>query len=169
MWSMAIGIEADDVLPEYWMSSATRRSSRAPAWRRRFAIASTMRRLAWWGTSTSMSAGVRPAASTARRATGAILVVAQRKTAWPSWRSASVSSMWIVETRSPAAPQTTGPTPTSSSVVAGPSTAAPAPSAKMMQVERSSMSSQSESFSEPITSTWRAVPERIMSPASPTP
>ena len=34
---------------------------------------------------------------------------------------------------------------------AGPTTAAPAPSAKMMQVERSSQSIQSESFSAPIT------------------
>jgi len=39
----------------------------------------------------------------------------------------------------------------------------------MMHTERSSMSSQSDSFSEPTTSTWRAVPERIMSAATPVP
>ena len=59
---------------------------------------------------------------------------------------------------SPALPQATGPTPTDSASGAGPTTAAPAPSAKMMQVERSSQSIQSDSFSAPITSTCRAVP-----------
>ena len=63
---------------------------------------------------------------------------------------------------SPALPQATGPIPGSS---AGPTTAAPAPSAKMMQVERSVQSTHCDSFSAPITSTCRADPVRTASEA----
>ena len=170
MWSSASGIEADDVFPECTMSSATRRSSRAPLLRSRLATASMMRRFAWWGTSTSMSDGVRPASSIARSATGATRVVAQRNTAWPSWCRARVSGLIrIVCDWSPALPQATGPMPTDSASEAAPTTAAPAPSAKMMQVERSSQSIQSESFSAPITRTWRTVPPRTRSAATASP
>ena len=64
----------------------------------------------------------------------------------------------MVSARSPALPHTTGPMPTSSGVAAGPTTAAPAPSAKMIAVDRSVQSIQSDSFSEPISSTLRAAP-----------
>ena len=72
MWSSARGMDADEVLPEYLMSSATTMSSRAPLARSFFAIASTMRRFAWWGISTSTSDGLSPATSSARMAIGAI-------------------------------------------------------------------------------------------------
>ncbi len=64
--------------------------------------------------------------------------------------------------RSPSDPHTTGPMPGSS---AGPTTAAPAPSAKMNAVERSVGSVISDNFSTPMTSTCRAVPARTMSAA----
>ncbi len=63
----------------------------------------------------------------------------------------------------PSEPQTTGLIPGDS---AGPTSAAPAPSAKMKAVPRSSGSVMSESFSTPITKTLPAVPQRIMSEAS---
>ena len=47
----------------------------------------------------------------------------------------------------------------------GPTTAAPAPSAKMMQVDLSVKSIHALIFSAPITSTCRAVPARIESAA----
>ena len=59
---------------------------------------------------------------------------------------------------SPALPQTTGPIPVGSSPPVGPTTAAPAPSAKMMQVDRSVQSTHEVIFSAPITSTLRARP-----------
>ncbi|OLT01927.1 hypothetical protein BJF90_29910 [Pseudonocardia sp. CNS-004] len=170
MWSMASGIDADEVFPEWMMSSATTMSSRAPSLRRRRATASTMRRLAWWGTNTSMSAGVSPAISIAFNATGAILVVAQRNTAWPSCASALFSGlMRMAWAMSPALPQASGPTPTEAASAAGPRTAAPAPSAKMIAVERSVQSIQSDSFSAPITSTCRDDPARTRSAAVPMP
>ncbi len=58
-------------------------------------------------------------------------------------------------------PQTTGPTPGASSSAAAVTTAAPAPSPKMMQVERSVQSVKSDSFSAPMTSALRAAPARI--------
>ena len=60
------------------------------------------------------------------------------------------------------------PGPASASASAtGPTTAAPAPSAKMMQVERSVQSTHWESFSAPMTSTCREVPARTASLAVP--
>ena len=64
---------------------------------------------------------------------------------------------------SPALPHTTGPIPASSGSVTGPTTTAPAPSAKMMQVDRSVQSIHWDSFSAPITSTLPAVPVRTAS------
>jgi len=58
---------------------------------------------------------------------------------------------------------------TDAASVAGPTTAAPAPSAKMIAVERSVQSTQSESFSAPTTTTWRAVPDRTASAATESP
>lgn len=49
-----------------------------------------------------------------------------------------------------------------------PSTTAAAPSAKMKQLLRSSMSTVGDSFSEPITSILATLPPRIMSAATPT-
>ena len=73
--------------------------------------------------------------------------------------------MPILGAISPALPHTTGPMPAGSPSVTGPTTAAPAPSAKMMQVERSSGSIHAVIFSEPITSTCRAVPALTASEA----
>ena len=73
--------------------------------------------------------------------------------------------MMIFSARSPALPQATGPMPGGSPSATGPTTAAPAPSAKMMQVERSVGSTQAVIFSDPMTSTCRAVPARIASEA----
>ena len=47
----------------------------------------------------------------------------------------------------------------------GPTIAAPAPSAKMMEVLRSVWSTQAVIFSAPMTSTYRAVPARTASEA----
>jgi hypothetical protein len=49
------------------------------------AIASTIRRFAWCGTNAVSSVGSTPASSQAFFATGCRAVVAQRKTACPSW------------------------------------------------------------------------------------
>ena len=73
--------------------------------------------------------------------------------------------MVIFSAMSPALPQTTGPMPAGSPSATGPTTAAPAPSAKMMQVERSVGSTQAVIFSAPMTSTCRAVPARTASEA----
>ncbi len=68
----------------------------------------------------------------------------------------------------PSLPHTTGPTPgAASGSVTGPTTAAPAPSAKMMQVDRSVQSTHWDIFSAPITSTFRALPARTASLAVP--
>ena len=45
----------------------------------------------------------------------------------------------------------------------GPTTAAPAPSAKMIRVDRSAGSTQADIFSDPITRTCRALPARTAS------
>ncbi len=72
--------------------------------------------------------------------------------------------MTILSAISPALPHTTGPMPGSSSGSAtGPTTAAPAPSAKMIRVERSCGSTQADIFSDPMTSTFRALPARMAS------
>ena len=73
--------------------------------------------------------------------------------------------MMIFSAMSPALPQATGPMPGGSPSATGPTTAAPAPSAKMMLVERSVQSTQAVIFSDPMTSTCRAVPVRIASEA----
>ena len=149
---MARGIDADEVLPEWTMSSATTMSSRAPALRSRLATASMMRRLAWCGTKTSMSSGARPASSIAFSATGAILVVAQRKTACPSWDRAFVSGlMWIVWDMSPALPQVSGPIPSRRLVHGRTDHRGTGSVREVVAVERSVQSIQSDSFSAPIT------------------
>ena len=63
------------------MSSATR-SRGTPSLR---AIASMIRRFAWCGTNAARSLTATPARSHACAAIGCMAVVAQRKTAWPSW------------------------------------------------------------------------------------
>ena len=92
-------------------------------------------------------------------------MVAHRNTAWPSWKMNELrSAMQILSAMSPALPQATGPIPgCCPGSVTGPTTAAPAPSAKMMHVDRSVQSSQEDSFSAPITSTCLAVPARTAS------
>src|SRR5215467_10958564 len=67
----------------------------------------------------------------------------------------------------PSLPHTTGPMPgPACGSATGPTTAAPAPSAKMMAVERSVQSSHWESFSAPITSVCREGPARTASLAA---
>src|SRR6478672_11256503 len=108
----------------------------APSFTIFFAMASTMRRLAWWVTSTSTSLSSIPAAAAARMATGAMAVVAHRKTVCPSWMKWPLRpSTRMVRVWSSSQPQTTGPMPGSS---AADTTTAPAPSAKMIAVARSS-------------------------------
>ena len=65
---------------------------------------------------------------------------------------------------SPSLPQTTGPMPGSSEA---PTTAAPAPSAKMTAVDRSVRSVTSVSRSTPTTSALRGEPARMASEATP--
>ena len=115
-----------------------------------------------------MSAGVTPARAHASSATGAIAVVAHRKTACPSCVIAPVRPVTVILFPwSPALPQTTGPIPAGSSPSDGPTTAAPAPSAKMMHVDRSFQSTQSVIFSAPMTSAFRALPAATASDAVP--
>ena len=91
-------------------------------------------------------------------ATGAILVVAQRKTVWPSWMKWPLRpSIRIASRFFSSLPQITGPMPGSSEAL---TTAAPAPSAKMIAVARSSGFVQSVSRSEPTTSTFLDAPVR---------
>src|SRR5690349_23562754 len=89
-------------------------------------------------------------------------VVAQRNTAWPSWYMKEFrSGIAILGARSPALPQATGPMPGGSPSATGPTTAAPTPSAKMMQVDRSSGSIQPVIFSDPMTSAYLEETARI--------
>jgi hypothetical protein len=69
----------------------------------------------------------------------------------------------IVSHWEPSEPQIVGPMPGKSE---GPTTAAPAPSAKMNAVPRSVTSVKSVSFSTPMTRTNLALPPRTMSLAS---
>ncbi len=66
----------------------------------------------------------------------------------------------ILSASAPELPHTTGPMAGTSEPV---TTAAPAPSAKMMQLARSVWSTHWDIFSDPMTSTLRAEPLRIAS------
>ena len=110
------------------------------------AMASMMRMLAWCGTKTSRSSRLSPARSSASRPILAIENDAQRNTGLPCITRCGMtgvpdaitsrqSSRWRIRSNcSPSEPQTTGPMP---GVSLGPTTAAPAPSAKMNAVPRS--------------------------------
>src|SRR5918994_552796 len=143
----ASGTLAAEVLPDSTMS---------------LAITAMMRPLAWCGTNAAMSSGATPARSQACSASGASAVVAQRNTAWPSCctypRQPSIRTASLF---SGTEPQTTGPTPGASPSAVAVTTAAPAPSPKMMQVERSVQSVKSDSFSAPMTIALRTAPARI--------
>ncbi len=76
--------------------------------------------------------------------------------------------MTILCAWSPALPHTIGPIPDGSPSAVAPTTAAPAPSAKMMQVDRSDQSIHDVIFSAPITSALRTLPARTESAAAPT-
>ena len=134
-------------------------------------IASMMRMFAWWGMKASRSSARTPAASSALRATGAMPQTAQRNTVCPampiagqrrpcSWTSTQDSRCEMAFHCAPSDPQTVGPM---AGVSDGPTTAAPAPSPKMKADPRSFRSVKSDSFSTPITRTWRALPPRTMS------
>jgi cytochrome P450 len=160
----ASGMDAADVLPEWTMSVATLAWG-APSLP---AIDSMMRRFAWCGTNAASSLGAIPAAAHARLATGCSAVVAQRNTAWPSCVKKDRRSLMMILSRCvPSLPQITGPIPGRAVSVAGPTTAAPAPSAKMTHVLRSVQSIHCEYFSAPITSAYREVPARTASLPAP--
>ncbi len=173
-WSSASGIEAAEVLPCSAMSRAMTTCSGSL---RERAIASTIRMFAWCGTKRSRSSTVIPVRSRVSWATFAISNAAQRKTALPCITRCGIrgcseattsrqSSRWRIRSNcSPSEPHTTGAMPGSS---LGPTTTAPAPSAKMNAVPRSWGSVRSESRSTPITRTYLALPPRIMSEASAT-
>ena len=170
---MASGIEAAEVFPVSAMSRATTTCSGSL---RTLTSWSMIRMFAWWGTKTSMSSGVRPAASIARRATGAICHTAHLKTLAPSWRSVGHSpvrwaschdAVWPMRPAwPPSEPQTVGPIPGTSE---GPTTAAPAPSPSRNEMARSVGSMKSDIFSGPTTRTCRATPERTSASAWPMP
>src|SRR6478672_4968110 len=177
--SRASGTDAADVLP--WSATSRAMRTEAGSFIER-AIASMIRMLAWWGTKTSSSSMGTPAASSACWPILAIANDAQRKTGLPcivrcgitpepGWVSLPTTSRQSSRCRmrsncSPSEPQTTGPMP---GVSLGPTTAAPAPSAKMNAVPRSPTSVRSESRSTPITRAWPALPARTRSAASATP
>ena len=175
MRSSASGIDAAEVLPWSAMSRAIATCGGSLMER---AIASMIRMFAWCGTKTSRSSTVMPVRSSVACAVFAISKAAQRNTALPCMtrcgicgESEATTSRQSSRCRmrsncSPSEPQTTGPMPGSSD---GPTTTAPAPSAKMNAVPRSRMSVMSESRSTPITRTYFALPPRTMSEASATP
>ena len=132
MREIASGMVAAEVLPEVMMSSATIASSRRPS---AAASGSIMRRFAWWGTNTSMSAMVRPAASTICFEIFGASRSAQPSTWRPCWEKAGPSPLMVTASASSGTvPHTTGEMPGSSEAR---STIAPAPSAVRMQVVRS--------------------------------
>ncbi len=128
----------------------------------RLASMSMIRMFAWCGRNTSMSSGWRPAASMAAVAALAISKLAHLKTVGPFWRrvghevsvpSFTLSQEWVMFTASacePSDPHTVGPIP---GVSDGPMTAAPAPSPRRKEIERSVGSMTSDMRSAPTTRT----------------
>src|SRR5690625_2070460 len=107
----------------------------------------------------------------------AVWHTAQRKTVRPSCSRVGHSAVpsrksmrepvsRMVSQLCPSLPHTVGPTLGS---WLAPTTAAPAPSPSRNEMERSVGETKSESFSAPITSTLRALPERIRASAWPIP
>src|SRR5699024_5591650 len=132
---------------------------------------------AWWGAKTSVSSTVSPDWTSISRTFSAVCHTAQRKTvrpscsrvghsAVPSRKSMREPVIRMVSQLSPSLPHTVGPTLGS---WLAPTTAAPAPSPSRNEMERSVGETKSESFSAPITSTLRALPERIRASAWPIP
>src|SRR6476469_1941286 len=177
--SSASGTEAAEVLP--WSATSRAMRTEAGSFIER-AIASMIRMLAWWGTKTSSSSMGTPAASSACWPILAMANDAQRKTGLPcmvrcgitpepGWVSLPTTSRQSSRCRmrsncSPSEPQTTGPMP---GVSLGPTTAAPAPSAKMNAVPRSVRSVRSERRSTQMTRTCPALPARRERAAMATP
>lgn len=171
---MASGTEAAEVLPVSAMSRPMTTSSPRPSC---LASSSTMRMFAWCGTNTSTSSTVSPESSSISRTFCAVCQTAQRNTvrpscsrvghsALPSRKSVSEPVIRMVFQLSPSLPQTVGPIIGTS---LAPTTAAPAPSPSRKEMVRSVGETKSESFSAPITSTLRALPERIRESAWPMP
>ncbi len=164
---MASGIDAAEVLPVVGDVAGDRDASGSASC---LAMASMIRMLAWCGMNASRWSTPSPAASSAFWATGDIspdrppedgtgLPSAARATrrARASRYSIHEDLLTIASHWAPSEPQTVGPI---AGVSLGPTTTAPAPSAKMNAVERSCGSVKSESFSTPTTSTCRAEPPR---------
>lgn len=156
----ASGTEAAEVLPESTTSWATTACG-APS---RRTTASMIRRLAWCVTMPPRSPTATPARRQASSAIGARVVVAQRKTAWPSWakRGCQAPASRTASARVGSEPHTTGPMPGSvpGAASAALTTAAPAPSPSRTQVLRSLQSVRSDIFSAPMTRACRAAPAR---------
>ena len=143
------------------------------------AIASMIRMLAWCGTKTSSSSRLMPALSSACWPILAMAKEAQRNTGLPCITRCGITPLpgtsglpttsrqssrcRIRSNCSPSEPHTTGPMP---GVSLGPTTAAPAPSAKMKAVPRSVRSRMSVRRSTPMTRTCLALPARTKSEAS---
>ncbi len=156
------------MLPESTTSVATATDSGSLMLRVRVWV---MRRFAWCGMKASRSSTETPAASSASCATSAIAKGAQRKTAVPSICTTGSSSWWpprqlgvwvMTCACEPSEPQAVGPMPVAS---AGPTTTAPAPSAKMNAVPRSVGSMKRLSCSTPMTRTYVSAPERTIEDA----
>src|SRR5690625_24818 len=159
----ASGMEAVELFP-YSSTVTTTRSISSPSfWR----AASMMRRFAWWGTNRLMSAGSRPAFSTASRVDVSMTRTANLNTSRPFMYSESASSVpsgrrvpmlrwcrWRAPL--PSAPVTIDFRPYRSGTAS--TTAAPAPSPNRTAVERSSQSTIFVSASAPITSTFSCLP-----------
>ena len=128
---------------------------------------------AWWVTSAERSSALIPATSSACWATFTISQTAHLNTVRPSWRivgqpaSPSLKSrrdpvMLTEDQCEPSEPQTVGEIPASSE---GPTMAAPAPSPRRNEIERSVGSMKSLSFSPPTTKTYLATPDRTSASA----
>ncbi|AUA10679.1 hypothetical protein CFP59_02778 [Streptomyces malaysiensis subsp. malaysiensis] len=163
---MASGTDAAEVLPADLMSSATTTCGGSSS---ALATASVMRRLAWCGMKADSWSTVTPARLRAAAAVRGTSLIAQRNTSDPAIRiygqgrsasrTAVQGSWWAMRPCcSPSEPQATEWIPGSA---AGPTSTAPAPSAKRKAAPRSSGSTMSVIRSEPITSTRREVPARI--------
>ena len=173
----ASGMLADEVLPVVTMSSATTTESPRS---RAFTMDSVIRWLAWWGTRTSMSASVTPAALQAASATLGMASAAHLKTRRPCMLidgrpQAGVGAV-LGRSRAragaprragPSLPQTTGPTPSRSdrldherSGPVGEDEGGP----PVRRVERRRSAART-----PTTSTCSAVPPRTTSRARPRP
>ena len=154
-------MDADEVLPGLMMSVATSACG-APSF---CAMASMIRRLAWCGTNAASSPGVHAGAlaglqgdrvqGRGRPAEHGLALLEDER--------AAVLDVDLVRHAAVAAPDDRPDPGGCLRVASRADHRGPAPSAKMMQVDRSVQSTHWESFSAPMTSTCRPVPARTAS------